>query len=270
MITIRQFAKGEVLIKENDPGDTAYIIERGKVEVTREVNGKRIHLTYLNGGETVGEMSVIDEKPRSATVTAVEETVVREVHRDGLFQTLKAHPDVSLNLLSALFERLREANMTILHLQSKYEKEPTGMTTFMEPPSEKDLAENKGKPHAAVSVTLEGMTPEAELSLPSSHFTFSKFPFRLGRDVNDPLIQNDLKIPDKQPWQISRHHVSFISENGNIGVFDRGSHLGAIVDGKPIGSKNGQPGPVFFKKKEGTLTLGTAHSKYTYRVVINI
>ena len=109
MITRQQYAAGEVIFSENDVGGTAYIIERGRVEVFKMLDGKNVHLAYIVAGEPFGEMGMIDERPRSATVVAVEETVVHELHRDDLFQNLQARPEIAISLLKVLFERLREA-----------------------------------------------------------------------------------------------------------------------------------------------------------------
>jgi len=117
MITLRHFEPGEVIIAENDLGETAYIIEQGKVEVTKELNGKRTHLGDVEVGETFGEMSMIDDKPRSATVTAIEQTLVREIHRDAFFESLQTDPEIAVNILKVLFERLRESHVKILQLQ---------------------------------------------------------------------------------------------------------------------------------------------------------
>ena len=67
MITLSRYKAGEVIIRENDFGETAYIIGEGQVEVSKELDGRNVHLAYLGSGETFGEMSMIDEKPRSAT-----------------------------------------------------------------------------------------------------------------------------------------------------------------------------------------------------------
>ena len=77
MVTTAQYKSGEIIIRENDQGETAYVIESGRVEVTKYLQGKNIHLTYLYPGETFGEMSMIDDKPRSATITAADDTEVR-------------------------------------------------------------------------------------------------------------------------------------------------------------------------------------------------
>lgn len=117
MITLTRYEAGEVIVKENDLGETAYVIGQGRVEVTRELNGRNVHLAYLGVGDTFGEMSVIDEKPRSASVTAVTETVVSEIRRGDFFNIFQTDPNVALTLLRVLFERLREADAMILRLQ---------------------------------------------------------------------------------------------------------------------------------------------------------
>ena|SRR2546428_8770546 len=116
MIAVRQYEAGEVIFFENDIGETAYIIERGRVEVLKNLDGNNVHIAYIGPGEPFGEMSVIDEKPRSATVVAVERTFVRELHRDEFLQDIQTHPEIAISLLKVLFERLREADTTILRL----------------------------------------------------------------------------------------------------------------------------------------------------------
>jgi CRP/FNR family transcriptional regulator, cyclic AMP receptor protein len=92
MTTLGRYAAGEVIIKENDFGDTAYLIEQGQVEVSKELDGQTVHLAYLRAGEIFGEMSMIDEKPRSATVTAVTATVVSELQRDDFSAAFRRTP----------------------------------------------------------------------------------------------------------------------------------------------------------------------------------
>ena len=115
----RRYKAGDVIIRENDIGETAYVIAQGQVEVSKELDGQHVHLDYLGAGETFGEMSMIDEKPRSATVTAVTETLVSEIRRDDFFNSFETDPNVALELLKVVFERLREADARILlgHLQ---------------------------------------------------------------------------------------------------------------------------------------------------------
>ena len=258
MIKLGQFEPGEVIIRESDMGETAYIIDRGRVEVTKQLDGEKIHLGYIGNGETFGEMSMIDDKPRSATVTAVEETVAREIHRDEFFDSLRTDPEISISILKVLFERLRESHVKILQLQQT-------TTRILEDPPKvfHDTPDQSG-----LAVSMEGLTPVALDSLPENPFHIKEFPFLIGRKSRDPLSYNDLKIPDSVPLQISRHHMEFIRDGDRIGVSDRGSYLGSIVDGQVLGSDEGSPGPIFFKGSEGTLILGNHKSPFRYKIRI--
>jgi len=273
MDNLRKYNPGETIIRENEMGETAYLIEQGQVEVLIDVEGREVHLCYLKAGETFGEMSMVDEKPRSASVRAVRETVlVREVHRDRFYACLQSQPEIAVHFLKTLFERLREADMTISNLQSKLK---TKEEVCQETPSEHKIsfaetvtAMPTKEAAPSLSVSLEGITSNASLSLPVTPLTIDRFPFKIGRITNDPLVHNDLSIPDQPPLQISRHHVGIIKEGNQIGVYDRGSHLGALVDGKRIGGKHGPPGPEFFQGPEGLLILGTDSSPFKFKVNI--
>ena len=71
------------------------------------------------------------------------------------------------------------------------------------------------------------------------------------------------------PFQISRHHVALICKGGRFGVIDRGSSLGALVDGKQIGGRKGAPGPHFFEHQETTVVLGTRKSPFQFKVTLS-
>jgi Cyclic nucleotide-binding domain/FHA domain len=256
MVTLTPYEAGEVILRENDFGETAYVIEQGQVEVSKAIEGQNVHLAYLGAGETFGEMSMIDEKPRSATVTAVTETVVSEIRRDDFFNTFQTDPNVALTLLKVLFERLREANTMILQLQKTDPQQA--------PVPKKPLA--VVPPREQPAITLEGVTPRAAAALPVTPFQITKFPFRIGRRSPDPLVYNDLMIPDSAPAQISRHHLAFITHEGRVGVVDRGSSLGSWVDDEKVGGPSGPSGPMFFTGSEGLLVLGSRDSPFKYRV----
>jgi CRP-like cAMP-binding protein len=256
MITLSRYQAGEVIVQENDFGETAYVIGEGQVEVSKERDGQSVHLAYLGPGETFGEMSMIDEKPRSATVTAVIETVVSEIRRDDFFNSFQTDPKVALALLKVLFERLREADAMILQLQKA---DPQHGLVPKEP---LPVAPARGQ----LTITLEGVTPRAAAALPVTPFQITQFPFRIGRESPDPLVYNDLMLPDSVPLQISRHHLAFILHEGRVGVVDRGSSLGSWVDGQRLGGRSGLSGPVFFTGSEGLLVLGNRDSPFRYRV----
>jgi CRP-like cAMP-binding protein len=256
VITLSRYEAGEVIVQENDVGDTAYRIEQGQVEVSKALDGHTVHLAYLGAGAIFGEMSMIDEKPRSATVTAVTATVVSALRRDDFFHSFQTDPKVALALLQVLFERLREAHTLILQLQKaapQHALVPQAPLAVV-------------PPQGQLTLTLEGVTPRAAAALPVTPFPITHFPFRLGRQSPDPLVYNDLMLPDAVPLQISRHHLAFIADAGRVGVVDRGSTLGSWVDGQQLGGPSGLSGPVFFTGPEGLLVLGSWDSPFRYRV----
>src|ERR1043166_5436813 len=178
MVTQSRYAAGAVIVQENDVGDIAYVIEQGQVEVSKALDGHKVHLASLGAGETFGEMSMIDEKPRSATVTAVTEVVVHEIRRDDFFASFQSDPTVALPLLKILFERLRESDAMILQLQTA---DPQPARVLQEP-----LAVVPVLSRGQLTITLEGVTPQAVAALPVNPFPITHFPFRIGRQSADP------------------------------------------------------------------------------------
>jgi hypothetical protein len=291
LIAIRRYGPQEVVFREHERGETAFVIEKGKVEAAREKDGKAVHIAYLEAGSVFGEMCVVNDAPRSETVIAVEETWLREIHRDNIRGTMKDSPDAVIAFLKGVFERLREANTRIAHLEAALESALESALKAQAPndPSAPRADRASGRPAPPPSRTsptpfppaaaapgpapakpdaysIEGLTPQAIEAMPDNPFTFTSFPLKIGRKTNDPVVNNHLEITDHEPLQISRHHVSIVCEHGRLGVVDRGSRLGALVDDVPIGGKNHAPGPAFFKGDEGILILGKATSPYKYRV----
>ena len=210
---------------------------------------------FIGAGETFGEMSMIDEKLRSATMTAITATLMSEVRRDDFFNRFQTDPKVALQLLKVLFERLREGDARILELQKADPQDALVPEVLSAVPAGEQP-----------TVTLEGITPRAAAALPVTPFPITQFPFRIGRQSPDPLVYNDLMLSDSVPLQISRHHLAFITQEGQVGVVDRGSTLGSWVDGRQVGGPSGLSGPVFFTGPEGLLVLGTRDSPFRYRV----
>ena len=103
----RVLAAGETLFREGDSGNCAYVVEAGTLEVFRERNGQRELLSNLSAGELIGEMALIDRRPRSASVRAVTEVQLRLITREHLDQRL-SHTDPLLSvLLKLILKRFR-------------------------------------------------------------------------------------------------------------------------------------------------------------------
>lgn len=97
------FPSGETIFKEGDPGNTAYIIEEGCVEVV--VSSTQTSL--IHKGELFGEIALIDQQPRTATVRAVENTVLIPIPRQLVKELLEKTDPVVRHLLLTILERYR-------------------------------------------------------------------------------------------------------------------------------------------------------------------
>lgn len=103
-------SKDEVIIVQEDTSTDLYIILRGKVKVTlMSGEGEEYILTDLHVGDYFGEMSLIDGKPRCATVVAEEDSTFAVLKRERLIEALKRDPILALDLLSTLVHKLRKA-----------------------------------------------------------------------------------------------------------------------------------------------------------------
>jgi CRP-like cAMP-binding protein len=97
------FAPGDRLTEEGQPGDTFMAITEGAAEVVRA----GVVVRSLGPGEFIGEISLIDGKPRTATVAATAPTRVLVLRHDAFLELLDRYPSVRLGVLMALTERIR-------------------------------------------------------------------------------------------------------------------------------------------------------------------
>jgi len=110
---IQQFEPGQVILRENAPGDSAYIILSGLVEVTKRIEGQPVVLVRLGPGSIFGEMSLLDGSPRSATATAIETTRVSVIDARRFNTIMQSIPREVRPLFSSLSERLRNTSRQV-------------------------------------------------------------------------------------------------------------------------------------------------------------
>lgn len=112
------FSRGETLFREGDPGDTLYIVESGKVELFRtRGDGSRVTLAVVAAGALLGEMSLVNIEPRSATGVAAADTRVIVLRNSHLAEILREDKDLLitllLNITRILSKRLRLADQRL-------------------------------------------------------------------------------------------------------------------------------------------------------------
>ena len=114
----KSFRRGEILMREGETGSEAYMILSGKVEVIKTIRGKPVVVVTLSEGDTVGEMAMISDAPRSATVRAVEDTEVVVITEELIRKGLDKLPPWMGKTVTAMVERLRQSTAQMHPLAS--------------------------------------------------------------------------------------------------------------------------------------------------------
>lgn len=111
----RRLQAGETVFKEGQPGDGLYLIESGQVEISGQMLGQG-HRVFcrLGPGELFGEMAVIENHNRSASVAATEPTVLHFLERDAMLALIERAPGLARRLLQLISHRLRDFNRVFL------------------------------------------------------------------------------------------------------------------------------------------------------------
>ena len=106
-IEVLTLSRGQVLFKQGDPANAAYIVASGSIAVFREIAGHRVPVARIRKGEFFGEMAIIDGTPRRATAVALEDTTLSLIGRESLTAKMAATPPDIRFLARSLIESLR-------------------------------------------------------------------------------------------------------------------------------------------------------------------
>lgn len=101
-----EFGPGKDVVKKGEMGTSMYVIVEGRVRVHDE--GKL--LGEMTAGDVFGELSALDPKPRSATVTAVEDTYVFKMRQDAIYELMAQQPDLAQGIIRVLCQRIRDCD----------------------------------------------------------------------------------------------------------------------------------------------------------------
>ncbi|HGG60357.1 MAG TPA: Crp/Fnr family transcriptional regulator [Gammaproteobacteria bacterium] len=114
---IATYPKGELIIREGERSDHMYVILSGRVRVfANNSNGRKIILNIQEAGEYFGEIALIDESPRSASVETLEKSVLSRLSRKDFEKCLDERPDLAGSFLSALTLRIRYLTHSVKNL----------------------------------------------------------------------------------------------------------------------------------------------------------
>ncbi|HET9736376.1 MAG TPA: cyclic nucleotide-binding domain-containing protein [Burkholderiales bacterium] len=114
VVTRRSVTRGTIIMAAGDPTDSLYIILSGRLKVMMsDADGKEVILTILGPGEFFGEMGLIDDAPRSASVIAIEPCELLSINRRDFKKCLAENFEMSMAVMRGLVRRLREADRKI-------------------------------------------------------------------------------------------------------------------------------------------------------------
>lgn len=117
------FEAGEVIVREGDEGDEAYIIYSGQVKVYRTLNHDHSFiLIELGPGEMFGEMALFGDGLRNASVKAVKETLVGVISKERLYEIIREFPDIAIGILKIQTQRFSRAENLLMEFIKKEEK----------------------------------------------------------------------------------------------------------------------------------------------------
>jgi len=268
----RHFKAGEVIFYEGEISHEAFFLVSGTVEISIKSGDGSVVLGRLGPGEIFGEMGMITDRPRSATARALDHTAVESINEAEFEQAILAQPDRMHSYLATLFDRIRT---TDLLLQMEWRKQQStgprltpGAARREREALQGSMSSGRGGSselkHRIRLKSVEGRPSEVDIEITS-------LPFRIGRAFADTNVaffaRNDLALPDRQPFQVSRNHCEI--DCGELGLLirDRGSRLGTIVNNEPIGADaNGLSIPLH--EGENHLLLGTDESPFRFVVMV--
>jgi CRP/FNR family cyclic AMP-dependent transcriptional regulator len=259
-MTCTHFAEGQVLFREGDPADSVFRLLSGAVDILRELDGDPILLGTVGAGQFIGEMGVVENRPRSATARAASEVEVEILTPTEFIDQIVGSPRAARELIQRLSQRLREADDRIVN-------------------DERRRGGAHGTRNEADSQTALTLVNNAYLAAKNpwlqrqfhAPLRLGDLPFVVGRGTvareGLPPLQPDLKLNDTVPFRLSRNHFMIEKRNGSYYVRDLCSTLGTIVNGEPIGDHfRGDDAPL--QAGENEVIAGGVDSPFIFSVFI--
>ncbi|MCA9518334.1 MAG: cyclic nucleotide-binding domain-containing protein [Myxococcales bacterium] len=105
-----RFADGETIVREGEHGREMYVIQSGRVEITKRIGGEEVQLAVLEKGDFFGEMGLLESLPRDANARAIGPTSLLVINAGGLLVRIRRDPTFAFEMLHRLSGRIRQLN----------------------------------------------------------------------------------------------------------------------------------------------------------------
>lgn len=176
----QRYHKDNIILIEEEVGSTMFVILSGRVKISRiSDDGREVILSILSDGDFFGEMSLLDGHTRSANVTAIEESELLVIRREEFLQMLKEFPQIAINLLKELAQRIRKSDehikslslqdatgrvaSTLLRIAEDSGVFRRGQVEIQELPLQQDLANMAGTSRETISRVIKSLTDDGYL-----------------------------------------------------------------------------------------------------------
>jgi transcriptional regulator with GAF, ATPase, and Fis domain len=116
----KHYADGDVVFREGDVGDIMYVIQSGKIRISKKTAAGDVTIATLKTGEIFGDMALFDRQPRSATAVAAGDARVLSVDRKKLFSTISRDPTLVFKILESMSQRIRTLNGELTKLRKEH------------------------------------------------------------------------------------------------------------------------------------------------------
>ena len=110
---------GQVLFRRGDVGDAAYVIITGDAEVSVATDSGEIPVAKLHDGDFLGEIAILCDTPRTATVRAASELKALRIRKEPFFELLRQFPEMAIEMTRLLAERLTRTTAELVEAQRK-------------------------------------------------------------------------------------------------------------------------------------------------------
>jgi CRP-like cAMP-binding protein len=192
-LAVRQvYKKDNMILIEEEIGSTMFIILDGRVKISRiSDDGREVILSILSEGDFFGEMSILDGQNRSANVVTLEDSKIMVIRREDFLQMLHDYPQIAINLLKELAQRLRRSDAqikslslqnatgkvasTLLRIADDSGKIHMGQVEIPRLPPQQDLANMAGTSRETISRVLKSLTKQGYLKKEGSRLIIKDY-----------------------------------------------------------------------------------------------
>ncbi|THB66618.1 MAG: Crp/Fnr family transcriptional regulator [Spirochaetaceae bacterium] len=182
------FSPGQVIFCEYEPGDKFYLIQKGKVQISRVIGEIEKTIDILQPGEIFGEMAILEEAPRSANAIALTEVKALEFNRDNFSILMQGNPAIALKLLKLFTKRIydQRRRFMILTLDDVQAKVADVFLMLHESEPQKTDPWDNFEQECRFNVTVEDVAHWAGLKVENCRQVLNQFAaqrrLELGRD----------------------------------------------------------------------------------------